>query len=178
MPPRPSPGLARLPSRLLDGLTWLGFGAAILALAALTVSYIYEIVARYFFRAPTTWSSDVVGYALSATVFLALPFITAQGRHVAVTLVLDAVPRPVKSLMQRLIDAIGAGASFAAAWFSWTQNLRQFRLDILTLANDPIPKWWITGLITAGLVLCGLHFLRHLFARDNLAPTPFAEIDL
>ena len=158
MPPRPSSGLAHLPSRLLDGLTWLGFGAAILALAVLTASYVYEIVARYFFRAPTTWSSDVVGYALSATVFLALPFITARGRHVAVTLVLDAVPRPVKSLMQRLIDAIGAGASLAA--------------------NDPIPKWWITGLITAGLVLCGLHFLRHLLARDNLAPTPFAEIDL
>lgn len=163
-------GLLRLLLSLHDGLTRLSFAAAVLALVVVTGSYIYEVVARYFFRAPTTWSSDVVGYALCASIFLGLPMVTSLRRLVAVTVVLEAVPTPTASLLNRLIDLLGTLACAAAGWFSLNENLRQYAGGIMTLANDPIPKWLITGLITFGLLLSSLHFLRRLLRPDNLAP--------
>lgn len=161
-----------------DATTRVAFIAALMALTVLTASYVYEVIARYFFRAPTSWSGDLVGYMLCVSTFMAMPLITQARKHVAVLAVLESAPRPVAHGMQRIVDLIGFLACATAAWFSFGQNTRQFLAGITTLANDPIPKWWVTSVITFGLAMAALHFLRHLCSRDNLEPANLVKLGI
>lgn len=159
------------PGRILlalhDGATWVGYLGGVAALALVAVSYVYEVAARYFFNAPTSWASDLVGYSLCAGVFLMLPYVTATRGHVAVTLVIDAVPQRIASVLHAFINAMGFAFCLFAAWISYNENIRQITRGVLTLGNDPVPKWWISVFITFGLVAAALHFLRHLLVRDE-----------
>ena len=61
---------------LHDALTQATFAAAALCTVAIAVCYCYEVVARYFFNAPTEWATPFVTYGLCAMIFLALPQLT------------------------------------------------------------------------------------------------------
>lgn len=158
---------ARILLTLHDGVTRVGYLGGVAALALITVCYVYEVAARYFFNAPTTWASDLVGYSLCAGVFLMLPHVTATRGHVAVTLVIDAVPVRAARVMHAVINLLGFAFCLFAAWISFDENLRQIARGVLTLGNDPIPKWWVSVFITFGLLAASLHFLRHLLVRHE-----------
>ncbi len=153
----------------LERIVFACFLLAVLALFAMTASYLIEVVARYILRSPTTWGSEMVGYTLLVSVFMALPMLTLTGRHVAVTLLPDTLRQAARSLLFRLVDLVGMISCLAVAWICHQEALRQFRRGIMTLANNPIPKWWLMAVIALGLFLSGLCFLQRLFARDNLA---------
>ncbi|WP_157962006.1 TRAP transporter small permease [Acuticoccus kandeliae] len=147
--------------KLHDALTAVAFVAGTIMLVVITGSYVYEVVARYFFTAPTKWAADLVGYALCAGVFLLLPKVTQTRSHVAVTLIFERVGKAAEKRILRLIDLIGAVFCGYAAWLSFNENVRQAEKGIMTIANQPIPKYWVTGFITFGLLLAAIHFLRH-----------------
>lgn len=161
-----------------DAITKMSLMLSVIALIILAASYVYEVFARYFFRAPTSWSNDLVGFMLCISTFLALPVITQAGRHVAVEVVLERVPDTIASGMKRLIDLIGFVTCFAAAWFSYGQNMRQFSTNMMTMGNHPIPKWWITSVITFGLFMAAIHFLRYLFQKDNMKTADLEKLGI
>ena len=51
-------------ARLHDGVTRVGFHLSKLCLGIIVFAYCYEVFARYFFAAPTWWSSEAVQYSL------------------------------------------------------------------------------------------------------------------
>ncbi len=150
-----------------DRLTW---GAAILAgvgLVLITVFYVYEVVTRYLFNSPTAWVSDFVSYALCATVFLALPKVTQEKSHVAVTILVDIMPARLKGYVGGIINLIGFLALSFAAYVSFGENFRQFEKNILTLATVSIPQWWVSSFITFGLAMSALYMLRQVSFQPN-----------
>lgn len=160
--------ILRALATLHDGVTRAGYLGGVAALSLITICYTYEVAARYFFSAPTTWASDLVGYSLCAGVFLMMPHVTATRAHVAVTVLVDVVPPGVARLMHGFINLIGFGFCMFAASISFDENVRQMARGILTLGTDPIPKWWVSSFITFGLSVSALHFLRHLFAPAEM----------
>tara|TARA_B110000014_G_C19733397_1_gene382848 strand:- start:51 stop:554 length:504 start_codon:yes stop_codon:yes gene_type:complete len=147
-------------------------GAAILAglgLTLIVVFYVYEVITRHFFNSPTAWVSDFVSYALAACVFLALPKVTQDKGHVAVTILVDLMPTKIAELVHSIIGLIGFGSLMLAAWVSLQENLRQFTKNIETLAIIPVPQWWISSFITFGLVLSAIYMLRYVPARHRVS---------
>lgn len=139
--------------------------SAILAsvgLIAIVSFYVLEVVARYFFNTPTSWASDFVTYTLAASVFLALPKVTRDRGHVAVTILVDVLPDKVAGAMHVIVNALGFAALSLATWISLAENIRQFNKGIVTLAIVPIPQWWVSSFITFGLALSALYMLRHI----------------
>ena len=53
-----------------DRLTVAGFGVAAALVGMIAAAFCYEVVARYFFGAPTAWTYDVGCYLLAAVIFL------------------------------------------------------------------------------------------------------------
>ena len=72
-----------------DRLTTTEFIVACGALTLLLGSYLFEVVLRYGFDAPTRWSSDIVQYMLCLCVAFAMPLVTRDGGHVAITSFLE-----------------------------------------------------------------------------------------
>lgn len=73
-------GLMEASARALAGLSALGMTAIVCLIAA-------SVVTRKLFNAPLNFSEEVVGLLMSASVFLALPMVTLQGKHVRVSIV-------------------------------------------------------------------------------------------
>ena len=143
-----------------DKLTLFAAALSALGLISIVASYVYEVVTRYFFNSPTAWASDYVAYALAASIFLALPQVTKERGHVAVTILVDLLPTSIARLVHAIVCLIGFLCLSLAAWISFQENMRQFTKGIETLAIVPIPQWWVSGFITFGLALSAFYMLR------------------
>jgi TRAP-type C4-dicarboxylate transport system permease small subunit len=145
---------------------WL-FALAGGALAAIVALYVFEVVLRYAFTAPTTWSGEAVQYALAVLLFGALPEVTRRGAHVAIDIVPETLPPRTAAALGRINAALGAGACAVAGWIVAGEALTQFERGLMTNAANPIPRWWITAVIATGFASAALHFLRQAGARGR-----------
>jgi TRAP-type mannitol/chloroaromatic compound transport system permease small subunit len=55
--------------KIVDGISWVASRLADLSVVLLIVAMVYEVVARYFFNAPTVWAFDIA-YMCSGGLFL------------------------------------------------------------------------------------------------------------
>ena len=144
-----------------DAVTWIASVLAAIGLILIAVFYVYEVVTRYVFDSPTAWVSDFVSYALCASVFLALPKVTQDKGHIAVTILVDQLPARVSGYIHATISLIGFACLAFATYVSLQENLRQYSKNIETLAIVSIPLWWVSSFITFGLALSALYMIRY-----------------
>lgn len=162
-------------ARVLDFLTQAAAVLAAVGLAMIVCSYVYEVVSRYIFSAPTAWASDFVAYALCAAAFLALPRVTKDKAHVAVTILVDIAPKPIANAVHIAISILGFLCLSFAAWVSLQENIRQFTRGIQTLAIVPIPQWWVSSFITFGLALSACYLLLYISPKHRVGGFPVIE---
>ncbi len=148
-------------SMIHDRITQAAAVLAAIGLICIVASYVYEVITRYIFNAPTAWVSDFVSYALAASVFLALPKVTKDKGHVAVTILVDVMPDRFARVLHTVINLTGFACLSLASWISLQENIRQYTKNIDTLAIIPIPQWWVSSFITFGLAMSALYMLRH-----------------
>lgn len=146
----------------LDGITLVGFYCAVACLAVITFVYIYEVSARYFFSAPTSWASAIVSYMLIYTVFLAMPELTRQRVHVFISIFLDSLPARRADLLLRTLYTIAGIACLMGAYFSFDATYKQFLSGITTVTEWRVQKWLVSAAIPYGLLFTGIHYLRHV----------------
>jgi TRAP-type C4-dicarboxylate transport system permease small subunit len=160
---------------LHDAMTRIGFAASAIILALIAISFSYEVVARYFFGAPTSWANAFVAYFLCASIFLAAPELTRRRAHVAVTILSDRASPGVRAGLHRVVLAAGAGACLLATWITANATADQFAMGIDTISAYPVPKWLVSIFIPYGMLSSGLYFLRDLVsdhAGTSPEPTP------
>lgn len=151
--------------RLHDASSRLLFQVAGLALSLAVALYLFEVMTRYFFNAPTAWSGEAVRYSLAVLIFLGLPEVTRNSAHIAIDIVPEMLPPRIAAGLHRACDLLAALTCGAAAWIAGAEALKQFSRGLMTNATYPIPRWLITGVIAFGLASAALHFIRHLAAR-------------
>jgi TRAP-type C4-dicarboxylate transport system permease small subunit len=166
-------GLARRLGELHDRVTVAGFAVAAALVGAIAAAFCYEVVARYFFSAPTAWTYDVGCYLLAAVIFLAMPEMTRRGAHIHVGLIFDHLTARGARALRLMIGALAVAACLSAAWFTGSETWRQFEQGVWTLSALPIPKWWVSIMIPYGMLSSALYFLRQL----GRAPAQTSEAD-
>lgn len=159
----------RIFGKLHDASSRALFLVAGAALALAVFLYLFEVTARYFFGAPTTWSGEVVQYCLSAIIFLALPEITRRQSHIVIDLVPAALSGRLAVLVNKVNGAVAGIACAMAGGIVALEAQKQFVRGLLTNAAHPIPRWWITAIIAAGLLSAATHFLRNLLTQREPA---------
>ncbi|OWU85819.1 hypothetical protein ATO6_02630 [Oceanicola sp. 22II-s10i] len=165
-------GRFRLIGQAIHGLTEIGLWIAMTGLALIVVAYNYEVVTRYAFGAPTRWSAELVSYLLLIVAFLALPRLTRDGGHVAVTVLLERLPLRGRVLAGQAIAVLGAVICLVMAWIAGEETLRQASRGVRMMAAIPVPKAVISVWIVWGLGLSAAQFLMLAIA----APDPAAEV--
>jgi TRAP-type C4-dicarboxylate transport system permease small subunit len=156
-----SPIIRRL-CDLHDRVTTAGFGLAAVLVGAIAAAFCYEVVARYFFSAPTAWTYDVGCYLLAAVIFLSIPEMTRRGAHIHVNLIFDYLSPAGARALRYAIGMLAVTACLIAAWITGTETWRQYSQEVWTLSALPIPKWWVSIVIPYGMLSSALHFLRQL----------------
>ncbi len=157
-----------------DAVTVVSFRAAAVVLAIITGGFCFEVVARYFFDAPTGWASDLAAYAVCWIIFLAAPELTRRGMHVSIGLLNErASPRQTR-ILGAIVRTLAASACLFAAWFSGSATWSQFQQGISTISTYPVPKWWVSIVIPYGFLGAGLYFVRQLMGEH---PAPAGAED-
>lgn len=141
------------------------FALAGASLALVVVLYAFEVVARYFFDAPTTWSGEAVQYCLAVLLFCALPDVTRRAAHVAIDIVPEALSEKNRRGLATVNNLVAACVTGYAGWIVAGEALTQFNRGLLTNAAHPIPRWWLTAIIALGLFSASIHFLRHAWDK-------------
>lgn len=146
--------------RILDGATKTSFYIGGVAFSLIIFGYILEVVLRYFFNAPTSFTSDFTQWCFAAMVMLCIPQVTLNKGHVIISFFLEKMSPNFRSNLERVLSFAGFLICMTAAWICLSETIRQYEIDIQTAWNYPIPKWWISVLIPYGIGLTGLQFLR------------------
>lgn len=139
-------------------------GALVLAVSL----YVFEVIARYFFNAPTSWSGELVQYCLCVLIFLALPEVTRQKGHVAIDMVPEMLSPRAQSVLRRVNALLAGGTCLIAGGIVAREVFKQFDSGLLSNAVHPIPRWWITAVIMTGLISSGMHFIRKAFKARRM----------
>ncbi|MGH8691971.1 MAG: TRAP transporter small permease [Burkholderiales bacterium] len=123
-----------------------------------------DVVLRAAFRLPLRGQYELVELALAYTIFLALPAVFLRDAH----LVVDVADHLVSAWTRRLLDLLGAAASFVALavmlWQMAPQALYMMRFGDVTF-DLQIAKTWYAAPALAGIVFSALAALA-LIVRD------------
>lgn len=156
----PAPTLLNGMVSALDHVTRLSSYLSGLALAGILLLTLKEVAMRYFFNAPTTWSSDVNQWLFAIAVILVIPEIARTNGHIAITVLLERLPRNQKNVATRTLAIVSFLMCLAAFYITGMETFRQYSSGILTMWVSPIPKWWISIAIPFGFLLTAIQFLR------------------
>lgn len=167
-PARPPAPLASV-IRALDAFAeWTGWLVAWL-IVPLIGAMVYEVVARYFFYAPTVWAQDL-SYMLYGTLFMLGGAYTLRHRgHIRT----DFLYNSFGARGQALVDSVAYLFLFFPAfgvflWLGWESFLESWRLDERTISpwNPPLyPFRAVLPLAAALLLVQGVsEALKSLYA--------------
>lgn len=146
--------------KIHDALTAISFAGGAACVGFIALAFWYEVVARYFLNAPTSWTHEVAAYLLCPLVFLSIPAMTQRGAHIAISYFMEAAPPSVRLPLGKAVLLGASLICLLAAWITGAETWRQYVRGVETIAAIPIPKWWVSMFIPFGLLNSGLYFVR------------------
>lgn len=153
--------------RVHDLITKAGYILSALFLVVIVVTYWFEVVARYFFSAPTLWGTSIIAYSLCAVVCLATPELVRIHGHVAITILQEKLPTRGRLILGRVVSLVSTVVTVQVAYIAWLTLISQAASDIRTAAWIAVPRYWLTALIFYALAGSALHFIRQAFAGQE-----------
>lgn len=94
--------MLRLASRGLDLTVTLFGGITALLLTVVAVSIVYDASSRFAFNNPTSWAYEISINAMTAAVFLGIPYALKTQQHVRVDILLVRFPQLWRSALERI----------------------------------------------------------------------------
>ena len=136
----------------------------------------YEVMARYFFIAPTIWAEELSRLTLVWAVFVGAATLIGNDGHIRVTLATDRLG-PSGRRFARILSALFLSLFTATiCWTSLPTMLDSLERGRTTGSMMNIPSWWMQAAIPAGF---GLMFLQCLVEAIKLIfwPDDLGKVD-
>jgi C4-dicarboxylate transporter DctQ subunit len=152
----------------IKALSWVGALGAALALAVLTISVIWEVIARGVFRSPTIWSMEISTYGIAAICFLGLGWVLRQGRHLEIDLVLVRLPDGWRQAIGIATDAFSAAFCALLVWYGANFVDVSFIIGSVSVSELRVPQWIPQLTLPIGFALLGLEFVARILVRLGL----------
>src|SRR5690606_31904824 len=100
-----------------------------------------EVIARYVFNAPSTWSDEIASYLLIAIVFLGLAQDLRLDIHIRIDVVTNLVSNRVRAYLEVLAYIIGILFSIFLALAVWTRFLNFWTRNTASDSLLMTPLW-------------------------------------
>jgi C4-dicarboxylate transporter, DctM subunit len=144
--------------KLIEGCGLLG--AILIPVVALCITY--EVIMRYFFRAPTSWVLDVSIYLTSAGVFLAVAYTLKEKGHVRVDFITNLLSGRAALIMEILTTLLGILYCYVLGWEGAKIAFKAYQLGELPSTILKIPMFIPKGFISIGAALLIIQLIRLL----------------
>ncbi|MCK7615968.1 TRAP transporter small permease [Roseibium sediminicola] len=142
----------------LLALAWIAALLFLLAGGMLT----YEVAARYLFVAPTIWAAELSQLCLIWGTLIAMPWLLAANRHIAVDVLTERLNRTGRRLCQGLAMAAITAFSAVVAWKGGGIFYDSFERGRTTGSMLDLPTWISELAVPVGFALLFLQALVEL----------------
>lgn len=133
----------------------------------------YEVVARYFFNAPTIWAEEMSRMLLVWASFGAVASLLRNDQHIRVTVVTDLLG-PAGQRVARIVSLVFVLAiAVFIAWYGAPIAWDSFTRGRSTGTMMNLPSWWSQAAVPVSFALLALQALVEIVrtARGDAAPT-------
>lgn len=154
--------MVRLYQRLVRRLVTAGgiVGASFVLLVTLITSY--EVVARYVFQSPTTWSLDYCIYLIMWGTFVGAAYTLREGGHICIDVVVEKFPGRVRLHLKMAVFTLALLFCLILAWRGLISCFEAYRFNEETLSYTRTPLYVPMLSIVAGGALLFLEILSEL----------------
>lgn len=149
----------RLVAAIETATAWLA--AILLTLSGIMLTY--EVVARYFFNAPTIWAAELSQMCLIWACPVAMGWALSHRRHIRVTAVTDLLPPRGKQATEILSLLVILTFSVVVTIYGYDIFLDSFERGRTTGTMLDLPAWMPEAAVPAGFALLTLSCLTGLW---------------
>jgi C4-dicarboxylate transporter, DctQ subunit len=140
--------------------------AASACLVVAAVSAFYQVVTRFVFEQPSTWSEALTRTCLIWMVFLGITIAFRHGALVAIDLAYRSVSGRLQTLLQGFITLGSISLLGVILWFGIQMT---WRVRFQTLAGLEVPIAWAYAALPVGAFFSLLAVIAHYFDRRTVA---------
>lgn len=157
--------------RLADGLSQLAAMLSQIGIVVMTALLSYEVVARYVFRAPTHWTSDVATTVMIWLTFLAMGYCLRDGHMIRITAIIGQLPPKGRKLAEALSLLAILCFSVFVIWITSKALMNSIAFGRRQPSMLRMPSWIAELPIVVGFVILALQSLAELLRLPN-RPAP------
>ena len=174
--------------KALDGTYAAALWASVLAMAAIAVLVLIQVLGRVIDRT-LIWAgtapigiavpslAEIGGFLFVAAAFLALPATLRSGTHVRVTMLAQNLPPAPARWLTAAVLIVATALGVFAAWHSALQVIDSWTFASVSFGMVRIPLWIPQGAMTAGLALFAIALLDELWATLRGETPAFAAAE-
>ena len=146
------------------GLDAFYAGCNVLAYAALVgiaLCVICQMIARLL-GLVVPWTTEVAGYAMAATSFLALPGTLSSGGHIRVDLLLGRLHGGARRAAELVCLALASAIMLFFAWHVIYMTWQSYEINDVGQGVVAIPLWMPQSLMALGVLALAILFVDNL----------------
>ncbi len=106
-------------------------GAA--ALATMSIAVTYEVVFRYFFNMPTTWSTETSRYCSVYIFFMGLAYALKEKSHIRVEIVVKRFSSRFRCILNVVTSSVGIVLSLVIAVEGWKMFFEAYEFSLRSM---------------------------------------------
>lgn len=141
---------------------WLAWLAGLVLLVSTGLVFA-EILSRLVFGKSLVWVIEISEYSLLYMTFLGAPYLLEKHRHVAIDLVIEALPRLPRRVLTAVMCALAALACGYCAWVGVLVTLDQWEFGMRETTLMRPPSYLITVVFPLGMLLLAIQFVAQFF---------------
>ena len=129
-----------------------------LGVLAMGLILAYEVVARYFFNAPTIWAQETATYLYIWTMLAAASYTLQEGKHVHVDLVTERLPLRTKMLAEMATSTVGMVFCAIVSLQAYQMIAATFSFAKVSATPLRVPLWIPQSALLIGFLLLTFQF--------------------
>lgn len=131
---------------------------------ALFVLICIQVFARLLPVPPVLWTTDFAIYCLVFLGFLGMAHLLRRGAHVAIDVLVDALPPVAGNIISIIVCLIGVATTVFVGYIALDVTINQFvRGVFVNAALFNMPKWILLAIIPFGLWMSCIEFIVLIF---------------
>ena len=132
----------------------------VLGTAVMIILIFLQVVMRYVFKHPLSWSEELARYIFVWQVWLAVPYTVTRGRHIQLKILPDLVGDRAKFVLDMLFYLVSA-AFFGYVGLKGIKVVQGIMKMHQLLPAMQIPKWICYLALPVGSLLGAFRFLQY-----------------
>jgi C4-dicarboxylate transporter DctM subunit len=153
--------IAKIIDRSVDISSFLA-GIILLAMASITT---FEIIARYIFHSPTSWTLDLSVYLLVWFGYLSIVYVQKEDRHVRVDLLISRFSKRTRLIWDALTAIIFFFFTLLLVYYGTGYTVESYESHEYGWSMWRIILWPVKAAIPVGGILLALYLIKYVVEK-------------